>query len=92
MRSIVLITLFCLSYISLQAQIPDIIWTKKYGGSEVDVASEVHQTSDGGYVFVGETFSFGSGDSDIWLVRTNSDGDVIWSKTRSKLMNLLSHL
>jgi hypothetical protein len=59
----------------------DTLWTKKYGGFSSDEGYSVKQTSDGGYVCVGMTQSFGSGSKDVWLVKANSDGDSIWTRT-----------
>lgn len=59
----------------------DSLWSRIFGGSQSDKCECVQQTSDGGYVFVGNTFSYGSGASDIWLLRTNADGDSLWSRT-----------
>lgn len=56
-------------------------WTKSYGGSAEDVAHAVLQTSDGGYMVVGETSSFGFGDKDMWILRLDSNGDSLWSTT-----------
>ncbi len=44
-------------------------WSKTIGGLKSDVARFVQQTSDGGYVIAGTTESYGSGGSDIWLVK-----------------------
>jgi ribosomal protein S11 len=60
----------------------DIIWAKTYGGTDWDGARFVQQTSDGGYIVVGGTWSFGSGwDEDIILIKTDANGDIIWAKT-----------
>lgn len=58
-----------------------VLWTKTYGGSDDDLAYSVKQTSDNGYIIVGYTQSFGSGSADIYLVKTNNEGNVLWTKT-----------
>jgi hypothetical protein len=57
------------------------IWAKTYGGTSDDTASSVQQTSDGGYIVVGYTRSFGAGDFDIFLIKTDANGNVQWAKT-----------
>ncbi len=64
------------SYLSLNAQ-----WARTYGGSEDDYAYSVQQTSDGGYIVVGETRSFGDELGDLWILKLNSGGDIEWQKT-----------
>ena len=56
-------------------------WTKTYGGVEGDYGYSVVQTSDGGYVVSGSTESFGAGSHDVYLIKTNADGDTTWTKT-----------
>jgi len=63
------------------AQAPNILWTKIYGGSEVDMAYSIQPTSDGGFVVVGGTLSFGAGNNDIWLVKLDALGDTVWTHT-----------
>jgi uncharacterized delta-60 repeat protein len=57
------------------------IWAKSYGGAGYDWAHSIQQTSDSGYVVAGETYSFGAGGADFWVVKLNSDGTISWQKT-----------
>ncbi len=57
------------------------LWTKTYGGNNYDFAASVQQTSDGGYIIAGMTFSFGAGLNDVWLIKTDSFGDSLWART-----------
>jgi hypothetical protein len=56
-------------------------WNKTYGGTDYDYALSVIQTNDGGYALAGLTWSFGKGDDDFWLVKTDSGGNEEWNKT-----------
>ncbi|MEO5572427.1 MAG: hypothetical protein ABIT08_15330, partial [Bacteroidia bacterium] len=58
----------------------DVKWTKTFGGTDVDWGYSVQQTSDGGYIIVGWTFSFGTNES-VYLIKTDSNGDSLWTKT-----------
>jgi len=58
------------------------LWSKTYGGLQNDVAYSVVQTSDGGYAVAGVTNAYsGSGAEDALLVKTDSSGNMMWSKT-----------
>ena len=59
----------------------DTVWTRTYGGSDWDVGQSVVQTSDGGYIIAGHTYSFGVGLADIYLVKTDAEGDTVWTRT-----------
>jgi len=59
----------------------DQLWQKTFGGSEDDYGYSVQQTTDGGYIIAGSTTSYGAGSKDVYLVKTNSDGDLQWQKT-----------
>ncbi|MFZ8835347.1 MAG: hypothetical protein ACO2O5_14320, partial [Candidatus Caldipriscus sp.] len=59
----------------------NIIWAKTYGGTDNDWAYSVQQTSDGGYIVAGSTYSFGAGSYDIFLIKTDANGNIIWAKT-----------
>ncbi|KYK24876.1 hypothetical protein AYK24_05670 [Thermoplasmatales archaeon SG8-52-4] len=56
-------------------------WNKTYGGMAGDFARSVLQINDGGYVLLGETASYGAGDYDCWLVKTDNSGNELWNKT-----------
>ena len=58
-----------------------VAWQKTYGGTSYDYASSIQQTSDEGYIVVGNTYSFGTGSGDFWILKLNSDGTVAWQKT-----------
>ncbi|MDD5223772.1 MAG: MopE-related protein [bacterium] len=57
-----------------------VVWEKTYGGTKYDFAYAVRQTSDGGYVVAGQTYSFGEGNSDVWVLKLDADGAVDWEK------------
>jgi len=59
----------------------DSLWTQSFGGNENDQGHSVQQTTDGGYIIAGETRSFGNGIQDVWIIKTDANGDSLWSKT-----------
>ena len=58
-------------------------WSKTYGNTDRDIASDVKQTDDSGYIIAGSTESYGhlNNYTDAWLIRTDYDGDTLWTKT-----------
>jgi hypothetical protein len=58
----------------------DTLWTRTYGGTGDEWGYSVQQTTDGGYIVVGRTYSFGNNE-EVYLVKTNSFGDTLWTKT-----------
>jgi hypothetical protein len=60
----------------------DTLFTKTFGGFNTDIGYSVKQTSDGGYIIVGETISFNSGENyyDVYLIKTDEIGDTLWTK------------
>jgi hypothetical protein len=59
----------------------NILWQKTFGGKNDDAGFSIDQTSDGGYIIVGETHSLGKGKSDVYLVKTDAQGNILWQKT-----------
>jgi hypothetical protein len=56
-------------------------WSRTFGGTEGDEAKSVIETVDGGFALVGYTKSFGAGDWDMWLVKTDANGNEQWNRT-----------
>jgi len=56
-------------------------WEKTYGGWQEEEGGSVLQTTDGGYIVIGRTDTYGAGDNDYYLIKTNSYGDTLWTKT-----------
>jgi hypothetical protein len=59
----------------------DTLWTRTYGGVTDEMAVSAEQTSDGGYIVAGFTWSFGNGWSDVYLLKLDSEGDTLWTRT-----------
>ena len=53
-----------------------IIFSKVFGGSNSDFGTFVEQTTDGEYIITGWTNSFGNGENDAWLIKTDSEGNT----------------
>jgi len=58
-----------------------LLWDHTYGGEGVEEGLSVDQTSDGGFMIVGYTTSFGAGQKDLWLLRTDALGDTLWTRS-----------
>ncbi|HID93161.1 MAG TPA: hypothetical protein EYP60_03595, partial [bacterium (Candidatus Stahlbacteria)] len=69
-----------LSGTNLFAQGLDTLWTRTYGGIYWDEGKSVQQTQDGGYILVGYTESFGTMCRDVYLIKTDAQGDTLWTK------------
>jgi len=59
----------------------NLVWEKTFGGAGSDYGSTVQVTADGGYILAGHTTSFGAGETDVYLVKTDSTGTLQWEKT-----------
>lgn len=64
------------------------LWNKAYGGAGIEHMFGMAPTTDGGAILVGETTSAETGDvsgfrggvSDVWVIRVNSSGSLLWQK------------
>ncbi len=57
------------------------IWSRTYGGSRMDEGYSVCQTKDRGYIIAGRTDSFGKGKDDVYLIKTDNNGNMVWRRT-----------
>jgi len=60
------------------AQAPDTSWTRTFGGTLAEGAHDIDRTQDGNYIVVGEVES-NYANSDVYLLKVNSDGDTLWT-------------
>ena len=68
--------------INLSAQAPPTMWTKTFGGSNIDIGHSVEQTSDGGFIITGYTRSYGTmSGRNVWLIKTDAFGNEQWNNT-----------
>lgn len=59
----------------------DSLWSRRFGGEREENCWAAIQTIDGGFVLAGSTTSFGAGREDFWLLKTDENGDSLWSRT-----------
>jgi len=65
----------------------DTLWTRTYGGLEQDKGSCIQQIENDGFIILGETYSYGAGERDFYLIRINNTGDTLWTKTFGGILN-----
>jgi hypothetical protein len=61
----------------------NVIWDKIYGGGSLEGCRAIQQTSDGGYILAGyaSTYAYTSGYNDVYVIKMNSAGDTVWSRS-----------
>jgi hypothetical protein len=79
--ALLLVSLAAIAQAEGSVPAPEEAWSRTFGGSNNDTALSVQQTVDGGYIVAGGTKSYGAGEEDLWLIKTDADGNEAWSKT-----------
>jgi hypothetical protein len=78
MKTKLLCIILCFLMASLKAQLPT---QRIFGGDSTDAAKSIIETYDFGFLLGGTTNSFGAGAKDIYLIKTDENGDTLWNKT-----------
>ncbi len=80
MKNIIIIIIIFTLYQNINSQ--DILWKKNFGlNTADDFGQSVVETNDGNIAIAGYTGSYGAGGFDVWLIKTDADGNILWSKT-----------
>jgi hypothetical protein len=58
-----------------------LLWQKTIGGNDWDFAYSLQATTDGGFIIAGTTYSFGHGNADGYIIKTDANGNTTWTKT-----------
>ena len=58
----------------------NVVWSNTFGGSNLDIGFEVKQVSDNGFVITGITSSTAGYSENLYLVKTDENGDLEWEK------------
>jgi hypothetical protein len=78
MRKTCLCAVLSLTLAGAAAAELDTVWVDTYGGPASDGFRSAVTTSDGGFIAAGYTYSYGAGDVDVFVVKTDSYGDTLW--------------
>jgi len=57
------------------------IWERRYGGDATDQAFRVEPASGGGFVVLAETDSYGAGRRDLYVLKIDASGELVWTET-----------
>jgi hypothetical protein len=66
-------------YLIRTDEVGDTLWTRTFGGYDDDTGFSLIETEEGDYVIVGKTMSFGTGNDDVYLVKIDESGNVLWT-------------
>lgn len=59
----------------------DTLWSNHFGGYGIEEGRAVCETADGGFIVTGATNSFDGGDYDVYMIKVNKEGKLLWTQT-----------
>ncbi|MGB9788227.1 MAG: hypothetical protein ACPLVD_05330 [Dictyoglomus turgidum] len=65
----------------------DILWQKTYGGRGFEEGWRIVKDNEGNYIIVGRTNSFGSGQYDLYLIKIDENGNLLWERAYGREMS-----
>jgi len=65
-----------------------VIWSKTHGTSELEIGQGLSTTSSGGFIFTGRQYDIANSSSSLYLVKTDADGDTLWTRNEKRLYNV----
>ena len=68
-------------FVILSPSTAQITFERAYGGLDEDRGTSIQQAHDSGYIIVGQTYSFGAGDAYVYLIKTDSLRNAMWTRT-----------
>ncbi len=74
-------------YLVKTSALGDTLWSKHYGTSDWDIATSMDTTTDGGFILVGNTYDTGNSYTDIFIVKTDADGNQLWQVKKGGNLN-----
>lgn len=74
--SVVSLALCC----TVQNGICQATFQRQFGGADVESVGQIALASDGGFLIAGSTRSYGSGETDAYVIRLNAQGDTLWTR------------
>ena len=81
MKQTLLFTILIVSITFAEVKPPEMEWNRTFGGIDIDLCNSVQQTSDGGYILAGITYSYATHYGDAWLIKTDALGNHLWNHT-----------
>lgn len=57
-----------------------LLWSKTYGGPSFERARSIIETADHRFIVAGYTSSYGQGDKDVWVIKIDPGGNLLWSQ------------
>ncbi|MCW4017142.1 MAG: hypothetical protein NWF00_00425 [Candidatus Bathyarchaeota archaeon] len=66
-------------------------WNQTYSGLEQGIVDSMVQTADGGYALAGYSYAIDEGGIYVWLIKTDSDGNLLWNNTYTDLGTAIAY-